>query len=79
MVHAVVPAPSCATTRSRSPARCCARPASLLGLVKDNLNEAEDEVDRRRYLFANEAENQQRSVADIADANACRAAARATP
>jgi hypothetical protein len=26
--------------------------------VKDNLNAAEDEVERRRWLFANEAENQ---------------------
>ena len=33
-------------------------PATLLALVKDNLNAAEDEVDRRRWLFANEAENQ---------------------
>jgi hypothetical protein len=32
--------------------------ASLLALVKDNLNQAEDEVERRRYLFAHEAENQ---------------------
>ncbi len=26
--------------------------------MKDNLNEAEDEVERRRFLFANEAANQ---------------------
>jgi hypothetical protein len=35
--------------------------------VKDNLNAAEDDVDRRRYLFANEAENQGKSVGLIAD------------
>jgi 2-(1,2-epoxy-1,2-dihydrophenyl)acetyl-CoA isomerase len=33
-------------------------PAALLALVKDNLNAAEDEVERRRWLFANEAQNQ---------------------
>jgi hypothetical protein len=33
-------------------------PAALLELVKDNLNAAEDEAARRRYLFAHEAENQ---------------------
>jgi hypothetical protein len=33
-------------------------PATLLALVKDNLNAAEDEVERRRWLFAHEAENQ---------------------
>jgi len=33
-------------------------PAALLALVKDNLNAAEDEAARRRYLFAREAENQ---------------------
>ena len=30
----------------------------MLALVKDDLNEAEDEVERRRWLFAHEAENQ---------------------
>jgi hypothetical protein len=33
-------------------------PADVLSLVKDNLNTAEDEVERRRWLFAHEAENQ---------------------
>ncbi|HXN63135.1 MAG TPA: enoyl-CoA hydratase-related protein [Acidimicrobiales bacterium] len=37
-------------------------PATLLALVKDNLNAAEDEVERRRWLFANEAENQGKSA-----------------
>jgi 2-(1,2-epoxy-1,2-dihydrophenyl)acetyl-CoA isomerase len=36
-------------------------PAPLLGLVKDNLNQAEDEDDRRRFLLANEAHNQAES------------------
>ncbi len=30
--------------------------------MKDNLNAAEEEVERRRYLFAREAENQVQSV-----------------
>ena len=33
---------------------------------KDNLNEAEDEVERRRWLFAHEAENQHRSARALA-------------
>jgi len=37
-------------------------PATLLALVKGNLNEAEDEVERRRWLFAHEAENQGKSA-----------------
>ena len=37
-------------------------PAALLALVKDNLNAAEDEVERRRWLFAHEAENQMQSA-----------------
>jgi len=36
-------------------------PGALAALVKDNLNAAEDEVDRRRFLFANEASNQAES------------------
>jgi hypothetical protein len=42
-------------------------PAALLELVKDNLNAAEDEVARRRYLFAHEAENQAVSARLIRD------------
>jgi hypothetical protein len=37
-------------------------PAALLALVKDNLNAAEDEIERRRYLFAHEATNQVESA-----------------
>lgn len=42
-------------------------PASLLALMKDNLNQAEQEADRRRYLFALEAGNQRQASADIAE------------
>jgi enoyl-CoA hydratase/carnithine racemase len=33
-------------------------PATLLARATDNLNAAEDEVERRRWLFAHETENQ---------------------
>jgi 2-(1,2-epoxy-1,2-dihydrophenyl)acetyl-CoA isomerase len=41
-------------------------PASLLARVKDNLTEAEEAADRRRWLFANETRNQREAVAEIA-------------
>ncbi len=40
-------------------------PATLLALVKDNLTEAEEAADRRRYLFDHEARNQRQSAKDI--------------
>jgi 2-(1,2-epoxy-1,2-dihydrophenyl)acetyl-CoA isomerase len=64
MVHAVVPAAELREYTLGIARRLLRTSASLLGLVKDNLNEAEYEVDRRRYLFAHEAENQMQSVAD---------------
>jgi 2-(1,2-epoxy-1,2-dihydrophenyl)acetyl-CoA isomerase len=58
MVHAVLP-PDELTNYTYDVARRLVRtPAALLALVKDNLNEAEIEVERRRWLFAHEAENQ---------------------
>jgi 2-(1,2-epoxy-1,2-dihydrophenyl)acetyl-CoA isomerase len=41
-------------------------PATVLALMKDNLNEAEDEPERRRMLFASELANQAQSTVDIA-------------
>jgi 2-(1,2-epoxy-1,2-dihydrophenyl)acetyl-CoA isomerase len=62
MVHAVLP-PERLRDHTMDVARRLARtPADLLALVKDNLNAAEDEVERRRYLFAREAENQAQSA-----------------
>jgi 2-(1,2-epoxy-1,2-dihydrophenyl)acetyl-CoA isomerase len=52
-------------------------PASLLALVKDNMNQAEDEVERRRFLFANEASNQGHAGRDIAERLAKRASQQA--
>jgi 2-(1,2-epoxy-1,2-dihydrophenyl)acetyl-CoA isomerase len=58
MVHEVVP-PSELRDRTFEVARQLTRtPAGLLALVKDNLNAAEDDTNRRRWLFAHEAENQ---------------------
>ena len=67
MVHAVVPAHELAD-HVRSVADELARvPRELLALVKDNLNQAEDDTARRRFTFAHEAHNQ------IASAEAARA------
>ena len=66
MVHAVLPAAELRDYTLEIARRLLRTPAALLALVKDNMNQAEYEVDRRRYLFAHEAENQQRSVSDIA-------------
>ena len=65
MVHAVVPADELREYTLDVARRLLRTPASLLALVKSNLNEAEYEVDRRRYLFAHEAESQQQSLVDI--------------
>jgi 2-(1,2-epoxy-1,2-dihydrophenyl)acetyl-CoA isomerase len=58
MVHAVV-SPAELRAYTVEIARTLVRtPASLLARIKDNLNEAEDEVARRRWLFAHETEHQ---------------------
>ena len=68
MVHAVVAPDSSAPTPTASPTSCVQAPASVLALVKDNLNAAEDEVERRRWLFAHEAENQRAAGQALASA-----------
>ena len=42
-------------------------PATLLALIKNNLTEAEEEANRRRYLFDLEARNQRQASKDIAE------------
>ena len=64
MVNAVVPAAELRDYTWAVAQRLLRTSAPLLGLVKDNLNEAEYEADRRRHLFAHEAQNQQQSVAN---------------
>jgi 2-(1,2-epoxy-1,2-dihydrophenyl)acetyl-CoA isomerase len=58
MVHAVIPPEQLREYTLDIARRLVRTPAALLALVKDNLNAAEDEVERRRYLFAREVENQ---------------------
>ena len=58
MVNAVVPPAELRDHTWAVAQRLVRTPTDLLALVKDNLNQAEDEADRRRFLFANEAENQ---------------------
>ena len=62
MVHAVLP-PERLREHTREVARKLVRtPAALLALVKENLNAAEEVVERRRWLFAHEAENQHKAA-----------------
>ena len=58
MVHAVLPAAQLRNHTYEVAAQLASSSSRVLALVKDNLNEAEDEVERRRWLFAHEAENQ---------------------
>jgi 2-(1,2-epoxy-1,2-dihydrophenyl)acetyl-CoA isomerase len=58
MVHEVLPPQQLLEYTMDVARRLVRTPAALLDLVKDNLNAAEDEAARRRYLFAHEAENQ---------------------
>jgi 2-(1,2-epoxy-1,2-dihydrophenyl)acetyl-CoA isomerase len=58
MVHEVLPPQQLLEYTMDVARRLVRTPAALLELVKDNLNAAEDEATRRRYLFAHEAENQ---------------------
>jgi 2-(1,2-epoxy-1,2-dihydrophenyl)acetyl-CoA isomerase len=58
MVHEVLPPEHLLEYTMDVARRLVRTPAALLGLVKENLNAAEDEAARRRYLFAREAENQ---------------------
>jgi 2-(1,2-epoxy-1,2-dihydrophenyl)acetyl-CoA isomerase len=64
MVNAVVPAAELRDVTWRVAERLVRTPASVLARIKDNLNQAEDEAERRRVLFAREATNQRQAVAD---------------
>ena len=58
MVHEVRPAAELRAYTLEVAANLARIPREVVALVKDNLNQAEDDVDRRRWLLANEAENQ---------------------
>ncbi len=62
MVHAVVPAAELREYTLDVARKLVRTPGPVLALVKENLNQAEDDVERRRYLFAHEAENQIQSA-----------------
>ncbi|MCU1400284.1 MAG: enoyl-CoA hydratase, partial [Acidimicrobiales bacterium] len=66
MVNSVVPAAELRDYTLAAATRMLRTPASLFALMKDNLNQAEDEIERRRYLFGLEASNQGKAGADIA-------------
>jgi 2-(1,2-epoxy-1,2-dihydrophenyl)acetyl-CoA isomerase len=74
MVHAVLPASELRAYTYEVANTLVRTPATLLALVKDNLNDAEDDVERRRWLFAHEAENQARSAAAMMERMAKRQA-----
>ena len=63
MVHRVFPAARLRDETLEHAARLVRLPADLLGRIKDNLNQAEAEQGRRRWLLANEATNQIEGVA----------------
>lgn len=63
MVHAVLPPERLRAYTYEIAAQLVRTPATLLALTKENLNEAEDQVERRRWLFAHEAEAQAEAAA----------------
>ncbi len=63
MVHRVYPAAELRAETLEHAHRIARLPADLLGRIKDNLNEAEGEAARRRWLFAHETTNQIEGVA----------------
>ncbi|MCU1391075.1 MAG: enoyl-CoA hydratase [Ilumatobacteraceae bacterium] len=66
MVNTVVPAAELRDHTMAAAARMLRTPGSLFGLMKDNLNHAEHEIERRRYLFGLEASNQEKAGSEIA-------------
>jgi 2-(1,2-epoxy-1,2-dihydrophenyl)acetyl-CoA isomerase len=58
MVHEVKPAAELRAYTLEIAASLARTPREVMTLLKDNLNAAEDDQDRRRWLLAHEAENQ---------------------
>ena len=67
MVNRVLPAAELADHTMAVARQMLRTPASLWALLKDNLNRAEDDADRRRLLFANESANMVKAMDDIAE------------
>lgn len=78
MVHEVVPAAELRERTMEVAARLATKPAALLAAVKDNLNQAEEDADRRRHLFANEAANAMASGVRLRERMAAKAAGQAS-
>jgi 2-(1,2-epoxy-1,2-dihydrophenyl)acetyl-CoA isomerase len=66
LVHEVLPPAELRAYTLDLAAKLARVPGELLALVKDDLNQAEDTPERRRFLFANEAVNQIESGRAIA-------------
>jgi 2-(1,2-epoxy-1,2-dihydrophenyl)acetyl-CoA isomerase len=66
LVHTVHPAAELRARVLDVAATLARTPREVLALVKDNLNQAEDDAGRRRFLFANEASNQLESARAVA-------------
>lgn len=66
MVHEVLPRADLAAYTLDIASNLARIPREVMALVKDNLNEAEDTVERRRWLLAHEAENQLASARTMA-------------
>jgi 2-(1,2-epoxy-1,2-dihydrophenyl)acetyl-CoA isomerase len=79
MVHAVLPPAELSAYTYEVAESLAQTPATLLALVKDNLNAAEDAVERRRWLFAHEAENQLMSAKASLEYRATRRRAKEQP
>jgi 2-(1,2-epoxy-1,2-dihydrophenyl)acetyl-CoA isomerase len=62
MVHEVRPAAELRTYTYEVAGQLARYPASVLALTKDNLNHAEAEIARRRWLLAHEVDNQREAV-----------------
>jgi 2-(1,2-epoxy-1,2-dihydrophenyl)acetyl-CoA isomerase len=67
MVNKVVPAAELRDYTMGVAQRMLRTPSTLFALIKDNLNQAEEDADRRRHLFSVEAKNQGQAAADIAE------------
>ncbi len=74
MVNRVLPAAELRAFTLATAQQMLRTPAAIWALTKDNLNQAEDDVERRRHLFANEATNMGRSSEGIAERMRKRAA-----
>lgn len=75
MVHVVLPRDDLLDYTMQVARQLLRTPATLLALMKANLNEAEDEADRRRWLLGHESVNQAEAGRHLAE----RLARRSTP